>query len=766
MHSKQQFILLGITVCLLAWAVPAQAQHYCTTGHHYCRPLAPNVIVPQARAYPIGRPAAVRITSVEVKTVVKEQVATTVMDIHLENPGHVRQESELLVPVPEGAVVRGFTFKGSGKEPTAELLPADEARKIYDSIVAKLKDPALLQFAGFNLIRSSVFPVEARSTQQVRLTYENLLSADGDRVDYVLPRSESLDYKLPWTVTVDIASKRAISTVYSPTHELSTDRKSSKRLVVSVTERARAEAGPFMLSYLLEKPGGSGVTASMLAYPDPEVGGGYFLLLAGLPASRQEDEKRKVIKREVTLVIDRSGSMAGEKWDQVCAGAKQVIFGLEQGEAFNLIIYNEAVDVYSEKPVVKSKTSAKAAMEWLDGINPSGGTNIHDALVEALRIEASDGMLPIVLFMTDGLPTIGQTSEVTIRRVATKYNPSNRRVFSFGVGVDVNTPLLEGIASETRAVATFVLPSEDVELKVASVFKKLSGPILADTTLKLFDAAGKPAGYRVTDLLPRTLPDLFEGDQLVLLGHYKKEKPLVFEVSGNYLGSKRAFKFKFDFSKATTRNGFVPRLWASRKIATLVDAIRQAGADLSFAADRKRLANDPRFKELVDEIVRLSTKFGILTEYTAFLAREGTDLTKVGEVRRVANDNFMKRAVLVRSGYGSVNQSMNRQALAEQAQLNRGNEYWDTNMNRVEVTDVQQVADRAFYRRGNRWVDSRLVGEDESTEVTKELVFGSKEFMGLARRLATEGRQGSIALEGEILLKVDGDNILIRNPSH
>jgi Ca-activated chloride channel homolog len=276
------------------------------------RPLAANVIVPQSRAFAWDRHAPVQITEVAVGVVILEQVATTTMDISLSNPGSARTEGELLVPVPEGAAVRGFTFQGGGAEPTAKLLRKEEARRIYDSIVAKSRDPALLEFVGCNLIRSSVFPIDARGTQKVRLTYEHLLAADGNRVDYVLPRSESLQYSVPWKVSVQIRSKRPVSTVYSPSHALETGRKGPNEVTVRIADSASREPGAFRLSYLLEA---GAVTASLLAYPDPKTGGGYFLLLAGLPAGSSTAATASTapaIKREVTLVIDHSGSMNGE----------------------------------------------------------------------------------------------------------------------------------------------------------------------------------------------------------------------------------------------------------------------------------------------------------------------------------------------------------------------------------------------------------------------------------------------------------------------
>ena len=343
--------------------------------------------------------------------------------------------------------------------------------------------------------------------------------------------------------------------------------------------------------------------------------------------------------------------MNGEKIEQVRAAALQVLGGLSDGEAFNLITYNDTVSLYSPEPVVKSEQSVKAARAFIQAITAQGGTNIHDALSRGMRIKPAAGMLPLVLFLTDGLPTVGETSKAAIRDVAVKANQYERRVFTFGVGVDVNTPLLEKIAFESRGTATFVLPKEDVEVKVGQVFRRLSGPVLAEPALAVMDAARGAAAGRVLDVLPAKLPDLFAGDQLVLLGKYTGAEPLVFKLSGNYLGTRRTFQFRFELDKATTRNAFVPRLWASRKIAILVDAVRRMGASGGASSAYTAASADPRLKELADEIVRLSTEFGILTEYTAFLARGDGPVQACGRTGE-ATDNFNRRAIQTRSGWG------------------------------------------------------------------------------------------------------------------
>jgi Ca-activated chloride channel family protein len=725
---------------------------------------ASQVIIPQARAFALDTTdRGVEIESVRARVSILDGTATTTLDIALGNPSARRVEAVLLLPVPAGAVVSAFAFDGSASEPTAQVMAADEARRLYDAIVAKVRDPALLEFAGYNLIRSSVFPVPPRGKQRVRLTYEHLPPRVGDRVDYILPRSESLDLRCPWNIVVDLASRGPISTVYSPSHEIVAERMSPNRFTVRLAESADLEPGPFRLSYLNET---GGVTASIFAYPDPRVGevggageGGYFLLMAGLPASIDDAAVR--IKREVTIVIDRSGSMAGQKMDQARAAALQVLEGLDDGEAFNIIDYSSSVSSFAPRPVIKDSQAITAARRYLASIRPAGGTNIHDALLEALNQPPTASMLPIVLFVTDGLPTIGRTREADVRDMVEQANVHERRVFTFGVGHDVNVPLLDRIADRTRATATYVLPHEDVEVKVARVFTRLYGPVFANPTIETVDTGGTVSTRLVRELIPDPLPDLFQGDQLILLGQYTGRDPITFRLRGNFLGRQRTFKFTFGLDAATTRNAFVPRLWASRRIAYLVDQVRQAGADAQGPGGPD-LANG-HYRELVDEIVRLSTEFGILTEYTAFLATEGTNLADFHGLVVGCKNELESKAVQTRSGLGALNQGLNFNRQKGQASLNYRNRFVDERLNRVEITRVAQRCDLAFFRQGQRWIDSRLISVHQWMQPHEVLIIGSPQHTRLLRRLTGEGRQGVLSLSGEILLEVDGRAVLVKD---
>lgn len=745
---------------------------------------AENIVIPQLRVVSIIRhEQPVTLSAVNADIAIADQLATTTLTLTLSNPSSRPQETEVILPVPEGASIRSVILEGAGNEGQARVLPRDEARRIYESIVRAARDPALVEFVGYNLVRSSVFPVPARGSQTVRLTYEQLLAADGPRVDFILPRSDSLAHMgVNWSYAIDIRSQRPIATVYSPSHELITTRTGPGDFAVKVGGSPNSP-GSLRLSFLLDTTGQDGLTSTIVTYPDPALGesAGYFLLLAALPTEPRAPAS--TIKREVTLVIDRSGSMRGEKIEQARAAALQVVEGLGDGEFFNIIDYSDQVASFAPKPVAKNAESIRQVRDYISALRAVGGTNLHDALLEALRPAPCEGCLPLVLFLTDGLPTVGQTREVDIREHAERANTHNRRIFSFGVGYDVNAPLLTALATASRGAPTFVLPSEDVEVKVGQVFRRLAGPVLASPILTEWNESGtgfqpvSPTSPNLTrETLPAQLMDVFEGDQVIVLGQYVRNGPKQLRLSGTTSdGQERTYDIAFDSDQASVRNAFVPRLWATRKIAFLIDEIRKLGAEQPAVPVLKDVPvvspADARIKELTDEVVRLSTQFGILTEYTAFLATEEVDLAR-REVVRDLGGRGIAPATNVRGGGGGVSQELNIAQQREAGYSSPVQRYKvagkEGKMETVEVQGCQQVGDQALFRRGTRWIDARLMARALATgknaEPDRTVEFGSTEYFTVCNQLASEGRQGLLAQQGEVLLLLNNENVLVKAP--
>ncbi|MCC6230436.1 MAG: VWA domain-containing protein [Phycisphaerales bacterium] len=718
-------------------------------------------VIPQIRTRHLER-WPVQLQRADAKVTINDQVATTTLVLTLFNPSRSPMEARVTLPVPDGITLRSMAYDGVGPEPTATLLPRDKARDIYNSIVNRYKDPALLEFLSSTLIQTSAFPIPANSSQNVTIVYEQVLPADAGRVDYILPRSESIESSnTEWRLEVSIKSQSPVASIYSPSHEVQIERKSDNEARVSLTSSAAAQPGSFRLAFTT-RANKNEPSLTVFTYPDYSApdSGGYFMLMAQLP---ELDAKRERVNREVTLVIDRSGSMRGEKMEQARQAALQIIEGLRPGESFNIIDYSDSVESFKPAPVVKDDDTARAAKAYIAKLEANGGTNIYDALLTALRPGPTQP-LPLVLFLTDGLPTVGERSEVAIRNAAQKANTANRRIFSFGVGLDVNSPLLTAISTTSRAAPTFVLPKEDVEVKVSQVFRRLDGPVMEAPAL----AASETAETRIRELQPGKLMDVFEGDQVVVLGRYVGERPFRLELAGNSFGREQKFAINVDPAAGGMKHSFVPRLWATRKIGALIDAVRQSGADGGNP-------NDPKTKELVDEIVRLSTKFGVLTEYTAFLAVEPGEKHHFGLPADsavnlgglpAAREEAAKRITTRnkdRSGGGGVNQELNSRELTDRLTPAEGGGRQviiDEDLNRVEVGGVQFMNEHTLIRRGERWVESTLI-EHENEPPQRTIKFGTDEFEKIMPALAKENKQGLLARGGKVYLMLENQRTLI-----
>jgi len=710
------------------------------------------------------RAPEIAIESVKLDTVIRDAAASTTLDMLLRNLGGRQAEAVVMLPLPFEATVVAMELEGLGSEGVARLLPRAEARRIYDSIVNQVKDPALVEFAGWNLIRSSVFPIPAGGTQRVRLTFDHILEVDGDRIDLLLPRSETMQPTSSWSIAVSASSDRPIVEAYSPTHPLAVQRVDDRRLEIRASA-SRPVAGPFRLS-LLRAPAeeASPLSSTVLLSPDPAGGGGHFLVLGGLdPRLEKEILAGARAPRELTLVIDRSGSMAGEKLQQARDACLALLDALREGDFINVIDFSTTVSSLYDSPRAVNATTREEVKSHLTRLAPAGGTNIHDALVEALGQAPSAATLRSVLFLTDGLPTVGRTVEVDVGNAVARGNRHLRRVHALGVGVDVNAPLLDRIGDLTRGSTNYVAPGDSIVLAAGKLRRVLDGVALASPALSSIGPNG------IADVLPALLPDLHAGEQLVILGRYLHDQPVKLRLEGELAGvrSERiTHELIIDPSKSTVRHAFVGRLWAARQIALLTDEVRQLTAP--GHPNGPVSASDPRLRELTEQIVALSLRWGVLTEYTSFLAVEpgavGQPAPPVAlrEANARAGEQLEVLAMQSRSGEAGVAQGMNYSARKMQSSLNLDNCFKDSSLREVTTTQVCQVADRSFFKRGERWIDGALLAS-EQLEPTRTITFGTPEYQELVDRLARVSRQAVLSLHGDLQFELEGESILVRN---
>lgn len=726
-----------------------------------------HLLVPQRARH--AQPGCV-VKGVEVNARIDGSIATTTMVITVTNTTNSRSEARLVLPVANGASIHTFGIDGIGEEPTAELLPREEATRRYREIVSRMVDPGLLEFVGTDLIQTSVFPVEPGADRVVTLVYQHAMPSHAGRVEYVLPRSSAVTGTgAPWSVSVEVTGEGGLGPVFSPSHPVIT--KTLGRNSVRVTVPTLQEPGAFRLYAVTGSEGGG---ATCLMYPESD-GKGYFLFIGDAP----EPADTEPMLRELTIVIDRSGSMNGRKIEQAKESARQIIAGLRDGERLQIISYAGDVMKASKDPIVISDASRKEALAWVDGIQARGSTNLHDALIEALRPDLAEGHLGMVLFLTDGLPTDGVTGEAAIRSSALDTNTHDRRVFTFGVGTDVNAPLLDGVAADTRAESTFVLPNEDVELKIAQVFDKLDGPVMIAPSFTTHAPDGTPLPRTVNPALtfvhPDALGDLFRGSRVMLVGRYDHAGPMLLRVSTEDPDAP-TLEAVLDPKEASTRHGAIPRLWAQKRIDALLSKIRIDTAD----------GSEPD-TELVDEVVRLSLEHGIMTEYTAFLAAEDMSLADAAAERDEAGRlgvayvrarESVAQQGQTRAGAAGVAQSVNRgnvaaREMAPAAKMLDGqlqsdtavksNMWFGQDMRIQTVNTVQRDQRGTLYRKESRWVDARL-GEQAEAAPDETVEFGTDAYWALVDDLTGQHRQWMLANRGEVYLVNHGRRVLVKNP--
>ncbi len=552
------------------------------------------------RPFPPPRPhrfAPLDVNYVKVHTRITDQVAVTAVDQEFYNPNAARLEGTFVFPVPKGAHINKFSMEIDGKQVEAELLPADKARRIYEDIVRKLKDPALLEYAGRDVFKVRIFPIEPNSKKRITLSYTELLKADNGLVSYVLPLNTEKFSAKPIrevSVKVDLESKRPLKSIYSPSHLVQVKRRGSGQATAAYEASEVQPDTDFALYFAPEKDE-LGVNLLTQRQSDED---GYFLLLASPGVDVKE---RQVVTKDVAFVLDTSGSMAGKKLEQAKKALLFCVENLNDGDRFELIRFSTEVEPLFDKFVKATEPNRAKANDFIRDLKPIGGTAIDDALRKALALRPGQDDRPfVVIFLTDGRPTIGTTDEDQIVANVKKENEGRTRVFCFGIGTDVNTHLLDRITEDTRAVSQYVLPDEDLEVKVSSFFSKIKEPVLANPTLTFTD------GIRATKLYPSPLPDLFKGEQLVMVGRYSGKGDAVVIVEGTVNGAPRKFTYEVNFPAEASDSEFIPRLWATRRVGYLLDEIRLHGEN----------------SELRDEVTELARKYSIVTPYTAYLILE------------------------------------------------------------------------------------------------------------------------------------------------
>jgi Ca-activated chloride channel family protein len=527
---------------------------------------------------------------------ITEQVAETRIEQSFRNHTGRELEATYLFPVPKGASVRKFTMWVNGAEMPGEIVEAEQARKIYTDIVNRSKDPGLLEYMNNSLIKVRVFPVPAKGDQRIALSYTSVANSDNGLIEYMYPMKtdgKAAQTLEKFSINVTLKSQHSLTNIYSPSHGITIQRPNDKEATIGFEKNEAILDKDFQLFY---QAGNKDVGLTALTHRPIADHPGYFMMLL---SPRAELSKSQHVPRDFVYVIDTSGSMRGKRLTQAKNALKYCLKNLSEGDRFTMVNFASTVNKYSNTLQAATAGNLQAATKWVDDLEATGGTAIDDALREALALRSNDvGRTNTMVFFTDGQPTWGERDPVKIIANVKKNNTTNTRIFSFGVGDDVNTVLLDSLADNSKAISSYVREAEDIEAKVSSLYAKISNPVLANLKMEVGD------GVKVSEVFSPTLPDLFHGSQLVVFGRYTGKGHTTIKLTGQIGKDTKEFVYELNFADKTDgKQSFVEDLWARRKVGYLLDQIRVQGET----------------KEVREEVIALAKRYGITTPYTSYL---------------------------------------------------------------------------------------------------------------------------------------------------
>src|SRR3989442_3453637 len=638
---------------------------------------------------PFPRGSIERIRSA-VQVAVAGRIARVTVEEWFRNTGPGLGEGTYLYPLPGEAVFSDFSLWQGDRELKGETMDATQARGIYETIVRQKRDPALVELAGHGLLRAGVFPINPGETRKITLRYTQILDRAGDawRFRYVAGPSGSAASR---SFRLEVDSAARFGEPYSPTHRVSVTRSGG---VVAVTLADSSWSGD--LDIVLPLARGL-VGMSLLTQQSLGEDGSFMLLLAPGQAAQAV-----TLRRDLVAVLDVSGSMSGEKLDQAKAALVQLLSTLRPSDRFRVITFSSDVRRYAPAWTDAAGEHVRDAQQWVRALSAEGGTNIAGALGEAFAAAPAGGALGVVVFLTDGMPTVGETDPERIANAA-EQNRGTFRVFCFGIGYDVYTYVLDRLTERARGTTEYIQPGGDIERAVGSLAAKVSSPVLTDLALRA-DGADR------YDVQPGSLPDLFAEDELAVLRRFRGagggERAVT--VNGRRNGHQEQFT-----TGAPGAHGsgveYVPQLWAARKAGALTREIRLHGQN----------------PEIMNDLKRLALRYGILTEYTSYLVQEPNQVVVRPPFDRITP------APAAQVGALSVDRARREAKSAAVANAAEAADMDEAMRGRVAGQASRRVGGRFFVRRDSVWTD---VAHGDSLPVVRVAAF-SDAYFALLRAL-------------------------------
>ena len=638
-----------------------------------------------------------KIDRYQINIIVNNQLAKTKITQTFTNPNDFEVEGAYIFPVPDDAEYSNFTLSIDGKPVEGKLYSHEESREIYRSSARLSNNTAILEHIRTRAFVAEVSGIPANGECYIQFEYSQIVPVESDLAKYMYPLSLAKSATGPIAgllVEMEIESDSEFSAIYSPSHEVVINRKDDKHANIRYEGKDVDPDDNFECYYSVSDEN-FGIT--LLTHRTDEDEDGYLMLLV---SPKYEVKKTDVIEKDFIFVLDHSGSMAGRKVEQAKEALRYCVRNLNEGDRFNLILFNTDITSLADRlnrqeglsaalshKLIGVKDGREKALAFIDNIEGRGGTNINDALLTALEERPDPNRPRIIVFLTDGRPTVGVRNEAQILENVAQANRNQSRIFVFGVGLghDLNLRLLDKMAVDNGGSYDYVEPQEDIEIAVSSLFRKMNEPVLVNVKLDFGQILTK-------ELSPGKIPDMFREEQFTLFGRYENHGDTVLKLRGDVGSELQEFSKNVHFAEIEKDNDFLPHLWAQRRVAELGDEAALNGGS----------------RELHEEIERLCTKYGVETPDTSFV---------------VAEDGSLRSHYQSRISTAYSPDRPKDEAVRRSKEMRRIKEV----RSKQQYNDRKTIGRKTFCRIGEIWVDIKYDGQSDR----KRIEFGSKEYFNL-----------------------------------
>lgn len=653
-----------------------------------------------------GYAVPLRVNSYHINVSIDNQLTITRIKQVFANLNDFQVDCIYIFPVSDDVAISNLALSVDEEPVTGKMFTHNESRSVYRSSIRQGHNRALMEHLGTRAFVADVRGIPANSLLNIEFEYSQIVQVENDVVKYAYPLSLAKTAETPivnLAIRMDIESDSELRTIYSPSHEIEIDRDDDHHVHISYTGNDVDPDDDFECRYSVSDES-FGMT--LLTHRADASEDGYFMLLV---SPKYEFKNTDVMKKDFIIVLDHSGSMEGEKVRQAKEALRYCVNNLNYGDRFNLILFNSDITSLADRlhrrkewvdsegvpystalshQLIDAKEGRETALAFIENIEGRGMTNINDALLIALSEEPDPNRPRIIVFLTDGCPTVGVTRESQILKNVAEANKKQSRIFIFGVGYDLNMRFLDKLAADNEGTRNYVEPHEYIETAVSSLFRKMNVPVLVNVELSSEQIHTK-------EFSPSVLPDIFRGEQLTLLGRYEGHGDTVLKLRGKIGAEAQEYSKSVHFAGLEEDNDFLPTLWAQHRIVDLVDYAAINGYS----------------EELRKEIERLSTEYNVITPHTSFVRETG------GSLRRQFLDHIDK-------AYGT---SKSKDSIVQNI---KEIEHRKSTRAMHQYDDTKYIGRKAFFRDGEMWVDAKYDGQSKR----KTIEIDSDEYLDLANK--------------------------------